>query len=441
MARKYLTHLDMQGNQIIKAVFEKLAGDPGSGNFEGRMYYNTALDVVRVYDGAKFVDASIPVVTSDPTTDNYEGRVIYNSTENMLKSFDGAAWLAAGNVLDIQAGTDIDVSASAGIYTISLESEISSDTTGNAATATALETGRIIALSGDVSGSVTFDGTASVNISTTIQPNSVALGTDTTGDYVASVSASTGISVDGSGEGAAVTITNTDKGSDQNIFKTIISDSGNVTAASNSASVTVSGGTGISTAISGSTLTVTNDGVVDITGTANEVEVSASVGSITIGLPDDVIVGQDLTVTRNAVVNGDLTVNGTTTYINTQDLNVKDNIVTLNYGLAASVAPTLDAGIEVARGASATVGVHWNETTDKWQATTDGTTYKNILLSGDTVASDISDFTEAAQDAVGGMLVDTATVNLTYTDAGTPELKADVTLQHSQFLIIWDPAT
>jgi uncharacterized protein YjbJ (UPF0337 family) len=36
----------------------------------------------------------------------------------------------------------------------------------------------------------------------------------------------------------------------------------------------------------------------------------------------------------------------------------------------------------------------------------------------------ISDFTEAAQDAVGGMIADTSSINLTYTDA-TPELKAE----------------
>ena len=40
-------------------------------------------------------------------------------------------------------------------------------------------------------------------------------------------------------------------------------------------------------------------------------------------------------------------------------------------------------------------------------------------------ASDVTDFTEAAQDAVGAMVADTTTVNATYTDA-TPELKFDV---------------
>ena len=79
---------------------------------------------------------------------------------------------------------------------------------GIANTALALNTSRTITLSGDVAGSVSFDGSANVSITTTIQANSVALGTDTTGDYVATVgvTADTGLSVTGTGEGAAVTL-------------------------------------------------------------------------------------------------------------------------------------------------------------------------------------------------------------------------------------------
>ena len=82
------------------------------------------------------------------------------------------------------------------------------DLTGNADTATALETARTIQVSGDVAGSASFDGTADINISTTIQANSVALGTDTTGNYVATISGTANeIEVSGSGsETAAVTI-------------------------------------------------------------------------------------------------------------------------------------------------------------------------------------------------------------------------------------------
>tara|TARA_R100001460_G_scaffold27178_1_gene54843 strand:+ start:361 stop:1515 length:1155 start_codon:yes stop_codon:yes gene_type:complete len=85
----------------------------------------------------------------------------------------------------------------------------SSSTTGNAATATALATARNFSLTGDVTASaVSFDGTGNVALSTTIAANSVALGTDTTGNYVATVAGTTNqVSVSGSGsETAAVTL-------------------------------------------------------------------------------------------------------------------------------------------------------------------------------------------------------------------------------------------
>ena len=82
------------------------------------------------------------------------------------------------------------------------------DTTGNAATATAWETGRTISLTGDVTGSVTgVDGTGNASIATTIAANSVALGTDTTGNYVGSVASGNYVTGGAAGsEGAALTI-------------------------------------------------------------------------------------------------------------------------------------------------------------------------------------------------------------------------------------------
>ncbi|NDB59464.1 hypothetical protein EB001_13585 [bacterium] len=92
-----------------------------------------------------------------------------------------------------------------------------------------------VALSGDVSGSgnatLTDLANGTVNITTTIGANSVALGTDTTGDYVSSVIVSgTGLSVSGSGENATYTITS--NATSNNTVSTIVSrdSSGNFSA-------------------------------------------------------------------------------------------------------------------------------------------------------------------------------------------------------------------
>ena len=60
----------------------------------------------------------------------------------------------------------------------------------------------VITLGGDLAGSVTLSSVGSATLNAIIQPNSVALGTDTTGDYVATVTGSTYVIVDGTvGEG------------------------------------------------------------------------------------------------------------------------------------------------------------------------------------------------------------------------------------------------
>ena len=112
----------------------------------------------------------------------------------------------------ISAGIYADGSASfSGIVTASggFVGNITGDLTGTSDTANRLTNARSIALTGDVLGSPTFfDGSGNISIAATIQPNSVALGDDTTGNYVATIAGTANeISVSGSGsETAAVTL-------------------------------------------------------------------------------------------------------------------------------------------------------------------------------------------------------------------------------------------
>jgi hypothetical protein len=119
-------------------------------------------------------------------------------------------------------------------------------------------------------------------------------------------------------------------------------------------------------------------------GTANEVETTVTNNQIQIGLPDDVTIGNDLTVT------GNLTVSGTTTTVNTETINLADNIITLNSNETGT--PSENAGIEVERGTSTNVDLRWNEGTDIWELTKDGTDYYEIQTVGEsTFAASIGD--------------------------------------------------
>ena len=87
-------------------------------------------------------------------------------------------------------------------------------------------------------------------------------------------------------------------------------------------------------------------------------------------------------ITGDVTVTGNLTIVGQTVYANTTTALIADNIITLNAAINQASAPTVDAGFEIDRGSSANVSLLWNETSDKWTFTNDGTTYFNIADAG-----------------------------------------------------------
>ena len=109
---------------------------------------------------------------------------------------------------------------------------------------------------------------------------------------------------------------------------------------------------------------IANGDIVEIIGTANEVEVSLSNKTFTVGLPNDVTIANDLTVHGSIIVDGDMTVNGTVTTINTETINLADNVILLNSNLVG--APTTNAGIEINRGTSDNRSLIWDEAQGEW---------------------------------------------------------------------------
>jgi hypothetical protein len=174
----------------------------------------------------------------------------------------------------------------------------------------------VITLSGDLSGSATLTNLGNATINATIVANSVALGSDTTGDYVQSLVAGTGITLsNNSGEGTTPTV-----------------------------------------AVNTSTIAT---------------------------LASPVFTG-DVTVSNNLIVSGNLTVSGSTTTVNTETVTIDDNIIILNNNVTGS--PTENAGVEIERGTSTNVQLRWNETTDKWQFTNDGINFTDLGAGGATIS-------------------------------------------------------
>ena len=91
-------------------------------------------------------------------------------------------------------------------------------------------------------------------------------------------------------------------------------------------------------------------------------------GADSIKLTGNTDITGDLTVSSNAIIYGDLTVQGTTTSINTTDTEISDNTITLNQGETGAGVSKGTSGIEVARGSFFNASWKWNELTNSWEA-------------------------------------------------------------------------
>ena len=304
MARTFLTNLNLEQNQLLKAVIQNATEDPGSG-VAGQVYYNTATDVLKVYSGS------------------------------------ASAWVAVGSVEFIgdsvadllQAGTGISLNYDDANDTLTITNEGILDV--STSTLSILNT----------SGSVSVDLVAT---------NPTGSGT---GEY------------DSLEHVLTIPVVNVDS-------------------------------YGLVTSIDSASATI----VTSVAGTENEIEVSASHGAVTIGLPDDVTIGGSLTIT------GDLTVNGDTTTLNTQTLEVEDNKVVLNSNVTGS--PSIDAGIEVERGDAPNAELFWDESEGKWTSSNGSATYALSLEGHTHVSTDITDFNTAVDSEIDSYLVGSNSISI-----------------------------
>ena len=206
---------------------------------------------------------------------------------------DGAASANTASKLVVR---DSSGNFSAGTITAGITGDVTGDVTGNADTATALATGRTIAITGDLAyTSASFTGAANVT---------------------------------GAGTLATVNSNVGNFGSTTAIPVVTVNAKGLVTAVSTAAittSFTLSDGSNTQSVAGGDTLTVS--------GTSNEIDVTVSAtDTMTVGLVTNP------TVAGNLTVSGNLLISGSTTTVDTTNLAVSDPLFSLATGNNSSDA-------------------------------------------------------------------------------------------------------
>ena len=146
MAIPFLSNINMNQNEIQNLVIHKQTSDPTGA--EGQIYYNSSTDKVKVYNGSAWISIAGDIESVDTTTSNQLTVTNPNGPDVSLAIVTAA--IANG-------GTGLATADQIHTFVTTQTDSIAADTSGNAATATALETARTI-------GGVSFDGTANINL-------------------------------------------------------------------------------------------------------------------------------------------------------------------------------------------------------------------------------------------------------------------------------------
>lgn len=97
----------------------------------------------------------------------------------------------------------------------------------------------------------------------------------------------------------------------------------------------------------------------------------------------------NVVVSDSLTVSGNLTVSGTTTTVNSETISLADNLIDLNSNFTSG-SPTEDAGIRIMRGDSSNTQLRWNETSDQWEFTNDGSSYVKISTDTDDLSEGLT---------------------------------------------------
>lgn len=150
----------------------------------------------------------------------------------------------------------------------------------------------------------------------------------------------------------------------------------NVSSPANNQLMQFNSGTGTWKNVTNITIpgTLTSTGVATMSSGLN---VTGQTQTNTLTTTGNATIGGNATITGNTTITGNLTISGTTTTVNSETVNIADNIIVLNSDYTGST-PTENGGIEIERGTLPNVSIRWNEADGTWELTHNGSTYNRL---------------------------------------------------------------
>ena len=321
--------------------------------------------------------------------DGTTGNIVIASTAPLTVGGDSGTDVTINiqDLLDITGDTGITttIAKSGTTATLSVDLDDTAVTPGSYGSSTAIPTFTV-----DQQGRLTAAGSAAITTTLTIQSddavdNAVALASDKL-----KILGGTGLTTSNSGDDVTI---NVDAGGISNSMLA------NDSTFLGSTELTLGDTTGTTSTIDGMQVIHGVDGSgTDAAGTNLTLKAGAGTGSGTGGsiifqTADGATSGTGvnsftsaMTIADNGAVTiaGDLTVNGTTTTVNSNTVAIGDSIMLLNNDETGT--PSENAGFEIERGTSTNVSLLWNEASDYWQIN-DGSTTSKLLTAGNFAAS------------------------------------------------------
>jgi len=350
---------------------------------------------ILVYGGSSPEDFENVSVSGDITLSGTGAATLIGSVAKSITT-DFGTFTPTSNAFSLRGGEGIDVTHNQVSTTITVSGEDASDTNKGIATFNSAD---FSVSSGDVTIS------------------DVTLGTQTSGDFVGTITAGEGIASSGATTGEDIDHTLSLKNA-SNLTDTYIPrwDDGNTQLTNGSISDDGTGTITINSTDSPQTATIRANGDLIL-------DPAPFDSPYTDSSPE---------AGGNVYITGNLIVNGSTTTVNSNVVNVGDSIITLNSDEEG--APSQNAGIEVERGSSTNKTLIWDESADKWTVGSEtfvAATFEGNLIGDVTGNADTS--TESTNVTVTANNSTDETTYITFVDGatGTQGIESDTGLTYN----------